>query len=97
MAMSEAVITAIIMAVSSIVCQILINRSNREKRAKEDLEKETKRAAEEAKKEAKLEDRLASIETKLDEHNGYAQKLGGIQTDIAVIKNDIKHLREKDG
>ena len=53
MTMSEAVITAIIMAVSSIVCQILINRSNREKRAKEDLEKETKRDAEEAKKEAK--------------------------------------------
>ena len=90
--MSESIITAIIMAFASVVCQLLINKSNREKRVKEDAEKEKKRAVGEARKDEKLENRLASIEKKLESHNNYAERLGGIQMDIAVIKNDIKTL-----
>lgn len=90
--MSDAVITAIIMAAASVICQLLINRSNRIKRKAEDLEKDQKRAVQDAIKEERLENRLKSIEAKLDVHNGYAEKLGEIQTDIAVIKNDIKTL-----
>ena len=82
--MSETVITALIMAGASVLCQLIINSSNRKRRG-----------IEEAVKEAKLEARLASIETKLDVHNGYAEKLGSIMTDIAVIKNDIKTLYKK--
>lgn len=93
--MSDAVVTALIVAVSSIVCQILINRGNRKKQTEEDAEKEKARAVEEAKREAHLEDRLRSIEQKLDVHNGYAEKLGAIGTDIAVIKNDIRNLYNK--
>ena len=81
--MSDTVITALIMAVASVVCQLLINRSNRKQRV-----------SDEKIKEARLEDRLKGIETKLDTHNGYAEKLGNIQTDIAVIKNDVKRLYE---
>lgn len=90
--MSESIITAIIMALASVVCQLLINKSNREKRVKEDDEKEKNRAVEEAIKDEKLENRLASIEKKLESHNNYAERLGEIQLDIAVIKNDIKTL-----
>ena len=90
--MSDAVITAIIVAVSSIVCQVLINRSNRVKRSVEEAEKEKKRAVDEARKDEHLQNRLESIEGKLDEHNGYAKLFQQIQTDIAVIKNDIKTL-----
>lgn len=61
----------------------------------DDAEKEKKRAVEEAVKEEKLENRLARIEQKIDTHNGYAEKLGDIRTDIAVIKNDIKTLYKK--
>lgn len=89
---SDAVITALIVAASSIICQVLINKGNRKKQTAEDAEKEKARAVEDAKREAHLEDRLKSIESKLDVHNGYAEKLGDIQTDIAVIKNDIKTL-----
>ena len=39
-----------------------------------------------------LENRLSSIERKLDILNSYADKLGSISTDIAVIRNDIKNL-----
>lgn len=89
---SDAVITALIVAASSIICQVLINKGNRKKQTEEDAEKAKARAVEDAKREAHLEDRLKSIEIKLDVHNGYAEKLGDIQTDIAVIKNDIKTL-----
>ena len=90
--MSDAVITAIIVAVSSIICQVLINRSNRTKRVAEDAEKEKKRAVEDAVKDEHLQNRLEGIETQLKIHNSYAEKFGEIQTDIAVIKNDIKTL-----
>lgn len=93
--MSDAVITALIVAASSIICQLLINRSNRKKQTAEDAEKEKARAVEAAKQGVILETRLKSIERKLDIHNGYAEKLGEIQTSIAVIQNDIKTLYRK--
>lgn len=98
--MSDAVVTAIIMAASSIVCQLLINRNNQKKQAKDDAVKEQKRAVEDALKEERLNTRLKSIEknleennSKLDIHNGYAEKLGSIQTDIEVIKTNIEFLK----
>ena len=90
--MSDSVLTALIMAVASVACQILINRSNRKKRVAEDAEKEKARAVEEAVKAERLENRLIGIETRLETHNGYAEKLGNIEKDVAVIKNDIKNL-----
>ena len=84
-ALSDSVVTALIVAVSSIVCQVLINRGNRKKQTADDAEKEKARAVEEAKRETRLEDRLRSIEGKLDVHNGYAEKLGGIEQSIAEI------------
>ena len=41
---------------------------------------------------ALLEYRMASVERKLDEHNGYAEKLGLIQQDMAVVKTKIEFL-----
>lgn len=90
--MSEAVLSALIVTAGSVLCQILINRSNRRKRVAEDAEKEKSRAVEEAVKAERLENRLCSIEGKLDTHNGYAEKLGNIERDMAVIKNDIRTL-----
>ena len=90
--MSEAVLSALIVTAGSVLCQILINRSNRRKRIAEDAEKEKTRAVEEAVKAERLENRLVSIEGKLDTHNGYAEKLGNIERDMAVIKNDIRTL-----
>lgn len=90
--MSDAVITALIVSFTSIVCQILINKGNRTKQMKADIEKEKERAAEQARKDEHLENRLTTIERKLDAHNGYADKITAIATDIAVIKNDIKTL-----
>ena len=94
---SDAVLVAIITGAFAVIGQWLISRNDRKKRTEEELEKEKKRAVEEAIKNERLENRLSSIENKLDIHNGYAEKLGEIQTDIAVIKNDIKTLYKQGG
>ena len=80
--MSDPVLIALITGLCAVVGQWLISRSQNEKRK-----------VEEAIRDARLEDRLKSVEKKLDEHNGYASKFASIQTDIAVIKSDLKHLR----
>lgn len=49
-----------------------------------------KRREDEAVREAKLDMKLSSIEKKLDEHNGYADKITSIQTDIAYIKGKME-------
>ena len=77
--MSEVIVSALIGAVTSIIINLLNNARERKKKA-----------VEEARRETRLEDRLSSIETKLDVHNGYAEKLGSIQVDIAYIKGQIK-------
>lgn len=79
--MSDPVLIALITGLCAVVGQWLISRSQNEKRKVDD-----------AIRDARLEDRLKSVEKKLDEHNGYASRFATIQTDIAVIKNDIKNL-----
>lgn len=84
--MSDIVIVAIITGVCSVIGQWIISHNANEKRKIED-----------AVRDARLDDRLVGVEKRLDEHNKYAQKFGEIQTDIAVIKNDIKTLYKEKG
>ena len=89
--MSDVVLAALIGAAASIVVHLitLIGQNN-------------KRKTDEAVKDERLENRLKNIEKKLETHNNYAEKLEGIQkdmgeiqTDIAVIKNEVKNLRQQ--
>lgn len=82
--MTESVIVAIITAVGAVLGQWII--SSQAKR---------KTSIEEAKREQRLNDRLEVIEHKIDEHNGYAQKFGEVTTDIAVIRTEIKGIKEQ--
>lgn len=79
--MSDTVLVAIITGICAVFGQWLITRKQT-----------AKRRIDEAVRDAKLDDRLAGVERRLDEHNNYASKFSEIQTDIAVIKNDIKTL-----
>lgn len=79
--MSDVIIVAIITGVCAVIGQWLITR-----------QQTAKRRIDEAVRDAKLDDRLAGVERRLDEHNRYAERFSTIQTDIAVIKNDIKTL-----
>ena len=82
---SDPVLVAFLTGVCAVIGQWLISRSQNEKRKVDD-----------AVRDARQEDRLARIENQLKIHNSYAEKFGEIQTDIAVIKNDLKHIREKE-
>lgn len=77
--MNPTVLAALIGAAASIVVNLISA-----------WQQNSKRRLEEATREARLEERLKSIEKKLDEHNGYAQKIGGIQQDIAYIKGKME-------
>ena len=84
--MNPTVLAALIGAAASIIVNLIsVWRQNR------------KRATDEARKEERLEARLKSIENtqkevchKLDVHNGYAEKIGSVQQDIAYIKGKLE-------
>ena len=77
------IIVAIITGICSVFGQWLISRKQSQDRAIAEAERETR-----------LDMRLQGVEKRLDDHNHYASKIGSIQTDIAVIKNEIKNLKE---
>ena len=77
--MNPTIVAALIGSGTSIIVFLLTN-----------WQQNSKRRIEEAAREAKLEERLKSIEHKLDTHNGYAEKIGGIQQDIAYIKGKME-------
>ena len=80
--MTEAVIVALITAAGAVIGQWLISRRQNEDRKTAD-----------AVRDARIDDRMAAVEKKLDIHNGYAEKLGEIQQDIAVIKTEISMIQ----
>ena len=89
--MSDVVLAALIGAAASIIINLITLASQNRKRALDEAVRDTN-----------LENRLVNIERKLETHNSYAEKLEGIQrdmgeiqTDIAVIKNEVKNLRQQ--
>lgn len=87
-ALSEAVIIALITGLLAVVGSYVSNVAITRKKARED-------AIRDAERETRQSMRLDSIEKKLDIHNGYAEKFGNIQKDIAVVKKDIEYLRKE--
>lgn len=79
----EAIISALIVAISSIIVQVLINKNNR---AKEHEEQSVYRA--------RLEGKMTNIEKKLDEHNQYAEKLGSLRDSMLLIQQDVQYIKE---
>lgn len=82
------IIVAIIAGVASIIGAYIATKSAMDKKSRED-------AIRDAQREQRQADQLESIKQKLDIHNGYAEKLGEIQLDIAGIHKDIEFLREQ--
>ena len=77
--MNPTVLAALIGAAASIVVNLISVWQQNQKRREEDRVRD-----------AKLEMKLSSIEKKLDEHNGYAEKIGSVQQDIAFIKGKLE-------
>lgn len=79
-----AFITGVLAVVGSYASNVAITRKKTREDAIRDAEREVRQSM-----------RLDAIEKKLDIHNGYAEKFGDIQKDIAVVKKDIEYLRKE--
>ena len=79
----EAIYSAVIVAIGSIVVQLLINRKKKQKEHEE-----------QAVYRARLEAQLKTIENRLIEHNQYAEKLGSLRDSMLLIQQDIKYMKE---
>lgn len=86
--MLESVVVAIITGILAVLGAYVSNVTVVRKKARDDAIKDAEREARQAM-------RLEAIEKKLDIHNGYAEKFGDIQKDIAVVKKDIEYLRKE--
>ena len=104
--MTEAIIVALITAASGIFAQLIIAHYNGKKqdaeRARLDQKTDDQREDRYDNEDQKTDDRLSTIESKLDEHNGYAQRfvenseqLSTLKTDIEIIKTDLKWIKEE--
>lgn len=83
----ESIVVAIITGVLAVVGAYVGNVAIIRKKSRDD-------AIRDAEREVRQSMRLDNIEKKLDIHNGYAEKFGDIQKDIAVIKNDVECLKK---
>ena len=86
--MTDAIIVTAIGTAGSIVGACIAAHSAVDKKTREDDIKAAQR-------EQRQQDQLEEIKQKLDIHNGYAEKLGDIQLDIAGIHKDIEYLRKR--
>jgi len=86
--MTEGVLIAIVGAFGSAFAAYIAARGAIEKKSREE-------AIANAQREQRQQDQLEEIKHKLDIHNGYAEKLGDIQLDIAGIHKDIEYLRKQ--
>lgn len=83
--MSDTMVTllvALIPAVATVICQLIISRKSRQ-------DNDVKNAA----NRQQLDDRLNTIEKKLDEHNGYAKKIGQIERSLIRIDTIVSMSR----
>ena len=89
--MSDAVTAGLIAAVGSILCQFIISHSK-------SRETDAKMAAHEQKQQDMLEDvqkELQGVKTRLDKHNGYAEKFAQSSQDIAVLSANQKNILQE--
>lgn len=92
--METAIVVAIITGAFSVLGTWVLTRSEAKKA-------NHKAEVKEAEEKTRLEDRLASIESKLDEHNGYgakfvemAGKYNDIEKLLVAMGKDIEYLRK---
>ena len=78
------IITAILALIGSVLGSLTI--SLRKRRTDE---------IKEAEREARQAEQMKSIEKKLDEHNGYAEKFAESSVAITALQKDVEYIKEK--
>lgn len=81
--MSESIIVSIITGLCAVIGQWLISRKSRQ----ED-------AIKQAKRDQHLDDTIKALSDRVDEHNKYAKMFADITSDIRLIAQDVRYLKE---
>lgn len=63
-------------------------------KSRKQAEQDARREQEQRDLFTQLFEALEEVKKRLDEHNHYAEKIGGIKMDIAGIKKDIEYIRK---
>ena len=88
--MSPTVLAALITGTVTLTVCLINNYFQNRKWLTEQESREHKQREEQAVRDAKLDLKLSSIEKKLDEHNGYADKIGSIEQNLAYIRGKME-------
>ena len=88
--MNPTVLAALITGVVTLTVCLINNYFMSRKQKAEQETREHKQREEQAVRDAKLDLKLSSIEKKLDEHNGYADKIGSIEQNLAYIRGKLE-------
>ena len=89
------IFAALLSALAAIVVGILNSRSQRKKFSDDMKDRDVEREKAEAVRDAKLEMWMKTVDKKLDQHNGYAERFSEIGEAIAEIRTDIKNIYRK--
>ena len=81
--MSESIIVASITGLCAVIGQWLISRKSRQEEA-----------IKQAKRDQHLDDTIKSLSDRVDEHNKYAKMFADITSDIRLIAQDVRYLKE---
>lgn len=81
--MPESIITAIITGLFAVIGQWLISRKSRQEEA-----------IKQAKRDQHLDDTIKALSDRVDEHNKYAKMFADITSDIRLIAQDVRYLKE---
>ena len=79
-----AIITGVLAVAGAYVGNVAVSRKKSHEDALRDRERE-----------ARQDERMKVLERKIDEHNGYGDKIGRIEQNIATIQKDIEHIKER--
>lgn len=89
------VLAALLSALAAIVVGVLNSRSQRKSFTRDMKDRDIEREKAEAVRDAKLQMWMITVDKKLDQHNGYAERFSEIGEAIAEIRTDIKNLYRK--
>lgn len=92
--MDENNITQIIVAVIALVSAIFGSILGYMGKSKKQAILDASREQEQKDNFNKLFNEIESIKKRLDTHNQYAEKIGSIKEDIALLKKDVEYIRK---
>lgn len=86
--------TEIVIALITGLCAVAGNYIISRKTSREDAIRDAQREQKQMDRLDAIDARFKTIDKKLDEHNGYAEKFGQFSTAVAEIKKDIEYLKK---